>query len=344
MKSSTKRARRWRLHAAVLAAAVAIGLAPTLGADEAQADPVLPYLDQSLPFNVRAADLVSRMTQEEKASQFFTGMFMAPYQAPAIERLGVHSYNYWNEALHGVARVGAATEFPTGQGIASTWDRDLVHAMTTAISDEARAKTNDCLNAPGATISTWCMGATYWSPTINLARDPRWGRADESYGEDPFLAGELAGQFAQGLQGNRNTSLPDSVGGTTDSYLKAVSTPKHYLANNSEVNRHSGTSNLTDRSLHEYYTAQFGIAVEDYGAKGLMTSYNSVNVDPNYTAVAAQPTIKAELSYQDVAGTPGTPVPANKYAVETLMRRVYGFDGYVTSDCGAVQDTWEVYP
>ncbi|MDR3359804.1 MAG: hypothetical protein LBO20_03965, partial [Bifidobacteriaceae bacterium] len=280
-----------RFGSAVLAAGLAATvLVPGLAANSAPGDNVLPYLDQSLPFNVRAADLVSRMTQEEKAEQFRSGMFTGGTNvAPPIQRLGVRSYNYWNEALHGVARYQVATEFPTGLGIASTWDRDLVNRMTLAISDEARAKTNDCLNAAATTMSTWCAGLTYWSPTINLARDPRWGRADESYGEDPFLAGELAGQFSQGLSGGRDTSQPDSVGGTTASYLKAVSTPKHYLANNSEINRHSGTSDLTDRTLHEYYTAQFGRAAENYGAKGLMTSYNAINVDPTYDSINGKP-------------------------------------------------------
>jgi beta-glucosidase-like glycosyl hydrolase len=342
-----------------LAVAGLLALAvPILGTGAAQAAPaLLPYQDASLPFSVRAADLVSRMTLEEKAVQFnstlfYFGGYMASDGvfvggAPAIERLGVPTYNYWSEALHGVAREGAATEFPTGLGIASTWDRDMVKAMTAAISDEARAFTNDCLLNPQYALTDQCKGLTYWSPTINLNRDPRWGRADESYGEDPYLAGELAGMFAQGLQGG-DTSNPDSIGGTAASYLKAVSTPKHYLANNSEVNRHNGTSMLTDRSLHEYYTAQFGRAVE-YGAKSFMTSYNATNVIPQYTSDYAAPTFYTANSVDQYGGltgatTVGTPQSANEYTVDTLMRRMYGFDGFVTSDCGATEDVYQVWP
>ncbi|MDR1152758.1 MAG: hypothetical protein LBK72_09855, partial [Bifidobacteriaceae bacterium] len=348
-KNAMRKLRRAAVTTAVAAGLLATGLPALM--TSASADDLLPYQDQSLPFSARAADLVSRLTMEEKAQQFFTGIFNATAgansssQAPAIPRLGIPSYNYWNEALHGVARRGNATEFPTGLGIASTWNRDLVYSFTEAASDEARDKTNDCLNSLDMTtadgLNRWCEGLTYWSPTINLNRDPRWGRADESYGEDPYIAGEIAGQFAQGLQGGRNQSLPDSVGGTPTSYLKAISTPKHYLANNSEVNRHSGTSNLSDRSLHEYYTAQFGKAAgAEYGAKSFMTSYNAINIDPNYTSKTWGPPTVATV----VNDKGGTPVPANKYAVETIMRRLYGFDGFVTSDCGAVQDVWEQDP
>ncbi|MDR3360336.1 MAG: hypothetical protein LBO20_06780, partial [Bifidobacteriaceae bacterium] len=158
-----KRKLRRYCSAALAAGLAATVLVPGLAANSAPGDVVLPYLDQSLPFNVRAADLVSRMTQEEKTQQFLSGRTSA-IGAPAIERLGVHAYSYWNEALHGVARSGVATEFSTGLGIASTWDRDLVNRMTTAISDEARAKTNDCLNNPATQLTSWCIGLTYWSP------------------------------------------------------------------------------------------------------------------------------------------------------------------------------------
>jgi beta-glucosidase len=336
---------------AVATGLVVAGVPALLSAPAVAADPVLPYQDQTLPFSVRAADLVSRMTQEEKAQQFNSTLpnfeFMGP-PAPAIPRLGVRQYTYWQEALHGVARQGVATEFPTGLGIASTWDRELVQAMTTAVSDEGRAKYNDdCLTDEfKADLTKYCRGMTYWSPTINLARDPRWGRADENYGEDPYLAGEIAGQFVLGLQGG-HTSTADSVGGTPTSYLKAVSTPKHYLANNSEINRHTGTSNLTDRSLHEYYTAAFGKAAgKEYGAKSMMPSYNAINVDSNYTSTTGAPTVVTPANESDYRGvetqtTMGTPAPASKYAIETLLRRIWGFDGFVTSDCGATNDVYE---
>ncbi|MDR0432248.1 MAG: glycoside hydrolase family 3 C-terminal domain-containing protein [Bifidobacteriaceae bacterium] len=343
------------LRRSFIAVALATGLAATgitslSAAPVMAADPVLPYLDQSLPFSVRAADLVSRMTLEEKAQQFNSttpSMFMGP-PAPAIPRLGVRQYTYWQEALHGVARQGLATEFPTGLGIASTWDRDLVQASLSAVSDEARAMYNDvCLtDAAKADLNQICRGLTYWSPTINLARDPRWGRADENYGEDPYLAGEIAGQFVLGLQGG-HTSYANSIGGEAESYLKAVSTPKHYLANNSEINRHTGTSNLTDRSLHEYYTAAFGKAAgKEYGAKSMMPSYNAINVDTNLTSMTGAPTVVRPTAESDYRGVEaftnmGTPVPASKYAIETLLRRMWGFDGFVTSDCGATDDVYE---
>jgi beta-glucosidase len=351
-RGTARTLKRGFVTVAVATGLVVAGVPALLSAPAVAADPVLPYQDQTLPFSVRAADLVSRMTQEEKAQQFNSTLpnfeFMGP-PAPAIPRLGVRQYTYWQEALHGVARQGVATEFPTGLGIASTWDRDLVQAMTTAVSDEGRAKYNDdCLTADfKKDLTKYCRGMTYWSPTINLARDPRWGRADENYGEDPYLAGEIAGQFVLGLQGG-HTSTADSVGGTPTSYLKAVSTPKHYLANNSEINRHTGTSNLTDRSLHEYYTAAFGKAAgKEYGAKSMMPSYNAINVDTNNTSLTGAPTVVTPANESDYRGvetqtTMGTPVPASKYAIETLLRRIWGFDGFVTSDCGATNDVYEI--
>ena len=198
-----------------------------------------PYLDTSLSFEERAADLVSRMTPEEKYSQ------LTARTAPAIPRLGVRAYDWWSEALHGVARDGTATSFPTGLGIAATWDTELVEEMATATSDEARDKFNSHEND---------HGLSYWSPTINMARDPRWGRAEETYGEDPYLSGMIASAFVTGMQG------------TDDTYLKAVATPKHFLANSSEQNRHNGSSELTERELREYYTKAFKYAVEDAGS------------------------------------------------------------------------------
>ncbi|MDR1151909.1 MAG: glycoside hydrolase family 3 C-terminal domain-containing protein [Bifidobacteriaceae bacterium] len=324
-----------RTAALLAAAALAIAGLPAIAGSQASVAATPPYLDQALPFSVRAADLVSRMTMEEKLLQFKASL--AQSRTPSIARLGVKPYNFWNEALHGVARNGLATEFPTGLGIASTWNRDIVRQMADAIADEARDKYNDvCLT--DTSVTAGCTGLTYWSPTINLARDPRWGRAEESYGEDSFLSGELAGQFTLGLQGGQS-SFPDSVGdGAQGAYLKAVATPKHYLANDSEVNRHNGTSNLTDRSLHEYYTAAFGKAAgTQYGAKSLMSSYNAVNINPDYTSLHGKPAI-------DPVPDAGTPAPANKYTLETLMRRMYGFDGFVTSDCTAIEDTYEEYP
>ncbi|MDR0431807.1 MAG: glycoside hydrolase family 3 C-terminal domain-containing protein, partial [Bifidobacteriaceae bacterium] len=314
-----------RRCAIVVSIALAVPLvgATTLGAPAALADDPLPYLDDSgrYSFEERAADLVSRMTRAEKLPQFKAER---QYQnallnnnngiAPAIDRLGVQAYNWWNEALHGIARAhgnatnpaqqlmngGEATEFPTGLGIAATWNRDLVRIGMAAASDEARAMNNHTDTvAPAAKHK----GLTYWSPTINLNRDPRWGRAEESYGEDPYLTGEIGGQFTIGMQG------------TNPTYLKTAVTPKHYLANNSETNRHIGSSNLTEAELREYYTASFATIMGKYGAKSMMTAYNRAN---------------------------GVPMSASRDFIETLTRRTWGFDGVVTSDCGAIADVYRI--
>lgn len=244
----------------------------------------LPYLDTSLSFEERAADLVSRMTLEEKQSQ------LKARTAAAIPRLGVRAYDWWSEALHGVARSGEATSFPTGLGIASTWDRELVQEMMDITSDEARAYTNE----KG-------KGLSYWSPTINMARDPRWGRAEETYGEDPYLSAQIGNSFVRGLQGD------------DDTYLKSIATIKHFALNNSEFNRHNGDSQIDERTLREYYTKAFKDVIEEANVESLMTSYNRVN---------------------------GVPMSANTYMLDTLTRRTWGFDGYITSDCGAIRDIY----
>ena len=318
MKSPVPRRRRHAgalIAAALLSAALsapatvaATPAAPTAGA-AADAEDGPAYRNTALPFEVRAADLVSRMTRAEKIQQFRAERQHNAKVAPAIPRLGVSAYNYWNEALHGVARAaedpqhtlnqgGEATEFPTGLGIAATWNRDLVRQMASATSDEARAMNN--FTSLGAIAAN--KGLTYWSPTINMDRDPRWGRAEETYGEDPYLTSEIGGQFVLGMQGDDAT------------YLKTVATPKHYLANNSENNRHTGSSNLTEAELREYYTPAFAALVGEYGAGSLMTAYNEVN---------------------------GTPVSASKELVEDLARRTFGFNGTVVSDCDAVRDVWQ---
>ncbi len=251
----------------------------------ATAENLLPYQDTSLSFEERAADLVSRMTLDEKALQTITT------SAAAIPRLGVAQYNYWSEGLHGVARSGAATSFPHGLGIASTWNPELVKAMGTAIGDEARGYSN----GRG-------KGLSYWSPTINLARDPRWGRAEEGYGEDPYLTSILGESYVEGMRGDDET------------YLKTIATLKHFLANNSEYNRHTGSSELDDRDLREYYSYTFKNVVENTNVASVMSSYNRVN---------------------------GTPMAANRFILTDILRNTWGFDGYVTSDCGAIEDVWK---
>lgn len=242
------------------------------------------YLDTSLSFEERAADLVSRMTLEEKAQQTITS------SAAAIPRLGVSQYNYWSEGLHGVARSGNATSFPHGLGIASTWNTDLVQEMGDAISDEARGYSNET-----------GKGLSYWSPTINLARDPRWGRAEEGYGEDQFLTTAIAESYVNGMQGD------------DDTYLKTIATLKHFVANNSEYNRHTGSSDVDERDLREYYSYTFKNVVENTDVASVMSSYNQLN---------------------------GTPMPANEFMLTDLLRNTWGFDGYVTSDCGAIYDIY----
>src|SRR6185437_14316848 len=166
----------------------------------------LPFQDTSLSFEARAADLVGRLTLDEKVAQMQD-------RAPAIPRLGIPAYNWWNEALHGVARSGLATVFPQDIGLAATWNDSLLFQVATVISDEARAKHQEYVRHDSRARY---QGLTFWSPNINIFRDPRWGRGQETYGEDPFLAGTLAVQFIRGMQGDDST------------YLKTVSTVKHF--------------------------------------------------------------------------------------------------------------------
>jgi beta-glucosidase len=247
----------------------------------AQAADTPTWMNTSLSFEERAAALVSQMTVAEKINQLRD-------TAPAITRLNLPSYNYWNEALHGVMASGT-TMFPSATGIASTWNRSLIGKLGTIISDEARVLNN-----------TQNKGLTYWSPTLNIYRDPRWGRADESYSEDPYLVGEVGEQFIKGLQGN------------DPKYLKTISTPKHFMANNSESDRRSGNSVVSERDLREYYTPAFAHALSpEVGAYSVMTAYNRVN---------------------------GVPMSASKEYLETLVKRTWGFKGFITTDCSAIKD------
>ena len=241
----------------------------------------------------RAAELVSRMTLTEKVSQMV-------YDAPAIERLGIPDYNWWNECLHGVARAGAATVFPQAIGLAATWNPDLVHRIAAAISDEARAKHHQALRR---SIRQIYSGLTYWSPNINIFRDPRWGRGQETYGEDPCLTASMGVAFVKGLQGDH----PD--------YLKLVATPKHFAAHSGpESERHSFDAQVGKRDLRETYLPAFEACVREGRAASVMGAYNRVNGEP----CCASPTL-----------------------LEEILRREWGFDGYVVSDCGAIRDIHE---
>ena len=231
-------------------------------------------------YKERLADLINLMTVEEKIKQLTN-------ESDSIPRLGLHNYNYWSEALHGILANGA-TSFPQAVAMGATWDPSLIHQVGSAISDEARA-----LN-----VSTG-KGLTYWSPTINIARDPRWGRNEESYSEDPYLLSQMGVAFVKGMQGD------------DPYYLKAVSTPKHFVANNEEERRHTGSSDVDMRCLYEYYLPAFHHAVVDGKAYSVMGAYNELN---------------------------GVPCNANTFLLTDLLRHKWGFKGYVVSDCGAILD------
>jgi beta-glucosidase-like glycosyl hydrolase len=309
------------LAAGLLASAApaqASPLRPVSKAGASAAAQALPiYLNTHYSFAERAADLVSRMTLGEKVAQLHTN------SAPAIPRLGVQQYTYWSEGQHGINTLGAdtnagsaggaihATSFPSNFASTMTWDPQLTYQETTAISDEARGFLDKSLwgtgqNNLGPSASDY-GSLTFWAPNVNLDRDPRWGRTDEAFGEDPYLVSQMAGAFVDGYQGESMSGQPLTP------YLKVAATAKHYALNNVEDTRHSGSSNTTDANIRDYYTKQFESLVENSHVSGIMTSYNAVN---------------------------GTPSPANTYTANELLQRTYGFNGYTTSDCGAVGDIY----
>ena len=250
------------------------------------------YKDPAAPLDRRAGDLVSRLTLEEKISQLMN-------DAPAIERLDIPAYNWWNECLHGVARAGRATVFPETIGLAATWDTDQIFRVATAISDEARAKYHEFVRRGKRNIY---QGLTFWTPNINLFRDPRWGRGMETYGEDPYLTGQMAVQFIKGLQGD------------DPKYLKTVATAKHFAVHSGpESLRHTFDAAVDDRDLLETYLPQFEAAVKEGGAYSVMCAYNRVD---------------------------GQPACANPRLLADVLRERWGFKGYVVSDCGAIGDIW----
>ena len=253
-----------------------------------------PYLDAGLPLEQRVNDLVSRMTLEEEVSQMQD-------VAPAIPRLGIPAYNWWNEGLHGVARAGHATVFPQAIGLAATWDTDLMHRVADVISTEARAKYNDAVQH-GNTSRYY--GLTFWSPNINIFRDPRWGRGQETYGEDPYLTARMGVAFVKGLQGDDPT------------YLKTVSTPKHYAVHSGpEVLRHRFNVPVSAHDLADTYTPAFRATIIEGKADSVMCAYNSVL---------------------------GEPACAN-HALYGLLRERWGFKGYVVSDCWAISDLYQAH-
>jgi beta-glucosidase len=251
------------------------------------------FRDPSLSPAERASDLIARMTVEEKVSQMVHDAF-------AIPRLGIPAYNWWNECLHGVGRAGIATVFPQAIGLAATFNEGLMFRVATAISDEARAKHHASLSPDGG--SMWYYGLTYWSPNINIFRDPRWGRGQETYGEDPYLTARMGVAFVKGLQGD------------DPKYLKLVATPKHYAVHSGpEKDRHGFDARVSQRDLRETYLAAFKATVQEAGAMSIMSAYNRTN---------------------------GEVCSGSKTLLQDILRDEWGFVGYVVSDCGAIDDVY----
>jgi len=248
------------------------------------------YQDSGLPAAQRAKDLVSRMTVDEKIAQCMM-------DAPAIPRLGVPKYHYWSEALHGIANDGVATVFPQAIGLASTWDPDLVRSVATVISTEARAKYAAAIERNDRSIF---KGITLWSPNINIFRDPRWGRGQETYGEDPFLTSRIGVAFVTGIQGD------------DPKYLRAVATPKHFAVHSGpEPLRHGFDAKVTEKELRETYLPAFEACVREGKAASVMSAYSGFN---------------------------GVPATGNPWLLTTLLRDEWGFNGAVVSDVDSVND------
>jgi beta-glucosidase len=268
------------------------GIACLCGATMLPAQGPPAYKNPAVPFEARVRDLVGRMTLEEKVLQMKD-------VAPAIPRLDVPEYNWWNEALHGVARSGLATVFPQAIGMAATWDDSLMFRMATIISDEARAKHEEYVRTGNRQRY---QGLTFWSPNINLFRDPRWGRGQETYGEDPFLTGSLAVQFIRGLQGD------------DPKYFKTIATVKHFAVHSGpEPERHTFDAVVSERDLRESYLPHFEMGIRTGKAYSLMCAYNRVD---------------------------GKPACANDMLLKDVLRGEWGFPGYVVSDCGAIDDIY----
>ncbi len=249
-----------------------------------------PFQDPNLTIDQRVKNLVSLMTLEEKVGQLM-------YTAPAIDRLGVPAYNWWNECLHGVARNGKATVFPQAIGLGATFDTDLIKRISTAISDEARAKFN--MNVERGKRDRY-LGLTFWSPNVNLFRDPRWGRGQETYGEDPFHISKIGVAFVQGLQGDH------------PKYLKAAGMAKHFVVHSGpEALRHEFDATVNGTDLWNTYLPAFEALVTEADVEGIMGAYNRTN---------------------------GDPMCAHPFLMQEVLRKKWGFNGYYVSDCWAIVD------
>jgi beta-glucosidase len=267
--------------------------------EQIKAAAAMPFRNSSLPIEKRVDDLVSRLSLEEKVEQLID-------RAPAIPRLDIPAYNWWNEGLHGVARSGFATLFPQAIGNAATWDTPLIHSIGEVVSTEARAKYNDAI---AHNNHDRYFGLTIWSPNINIFRDPRWGRGQETYGEDPFLTARLGTAFVEGIQGTDSSSDPK--------YFRAIATPKHYAVHSGpESTRHKANVDPTAHDLWDTYLPAFRATIVEGKADSIMCSYNAVDK---------------------------VPACANKVLLGDILRGDWHFNGFVTSDCGAIGDFYESY-
>lgn len=249
------------------------------------------YLDTSLSFAERAKDLVRRLTLDEKVS-------LMNHPAQGVPRLSIPAYNYWSEALHGVGRNGRATVFPQAIGMAATWDKELIHQVASAIGNEGRAKYHAALRRNGYTNQY--QGLNFWSPNVNIFRDPRWGRGQETWGEDPFLTGEMASAFVKGLQGDH------------PKYLKAAACAKHYAVHSGpEKDRHTFNAIVTKRELYDTYLPAFKKLVTEANVESVMGAYNR--------------------TLDEVCC-------ASKLLIGEILRSEWNFQGHVVSDCGALSD------
>lgn len=251
------------------------------------------FQNPSLTIEERVQDLLGQMTLQEKVSQM-------RYDAPGVERLGIPEYNWWNECLHGVARAGEATVFPQGIGMGATWNAPLIFEMGTAVSDEARAKHHKAISEGKRGIY---QGLNFWTPNINIFRDPRWGRGQETYGEDPYLTSRIGVNYIKALQGD------------DDKYFKVIATAKHFAVHSGpEKSRHEDNYQTSNRDLYETYLPAFEAAVKEAKVHSVMCAYNR---------------------YRDEACC-GSNLLLNK-----ILRDDWGFGGYVVSDCWAINDFWE---
>jgi beta-glucosidase len=270
-----------QMAAAILVAAMSVS---------AQQAPSFPFQNPSLSVSQRVDDLVGRMTLEEKASQM-------RHQAPGIPRLGIPAYDWWSEGLHGIARSGYATVFPQAIGMAATWDPNLVHRVSTVIAEEARAKYEEAVRQD---IHSIFFGLTIWSPNINIFRDPRWGRGQETYGEDPYLTSRLGVAFVKGLQGD------------DAKYYETIATPKHFAVHSGpESERHRFNVTPSPFDLEDTYLPAFRATITEGKADSIMCAYNAID---------------------------GIPACASPLLLEQKLRGAWKFQGFVTSDCGAISD------